>query len=163
MRNFLPRVALVGALLTLAVAAPAWAHVVVSPEEVPAEDYATLTVSVPTEKEVPTTKVRVEVPEGFVLSGVQPFPGGTTPSGRPRPDHGRHLLGWGDTPAGVPAVPHAGPGPEKRASTLGSVPNYEDGSVVEWVGAPIRRSPPRWSRWSRWIRGSWVESGADGS
>jgi hypothetical protein len=49
--------------------------VVVSPEEVAAEDYATLTISVPTEKEVPTTKVRVEVPDGFVLSGVQPVPG----------------------------------------------------------------------------------------
>jgi hypothetical protein len=33
MRAFLRRVALVGAFLTLAVSAPAWAHVVVSPEE----------------------------------------------------------------------------------------------------------------------------------
>ena len=64
-----------GIVAMLAVSAPAWAHVVVSPEEVTAEDYATLTVSVPTEKEVPTTKVRVEVPDGFVLSGVQPVPG----------------------------------------------------------------------------------------
>jgi uncharacterized protein YcnI len=35
----------------LAVSAPAWAHVVVSPEKVTAGDYETLTVSVPTEKE----------------------------------------------------------------------------------------------------------------
>jgi uncharacterized protein YcnI len=63
----------VGAMV--AVSAPAWAHVVVSPEVVTASDYATLTVSVPTEKERPTTKVRVEVPEGFLLSGVQPVPG----------------------------------------------------------------------------------------
>ena len=48
---------------------------VVSPEEVAAGDYATLTVSVPTEKEVPTTKIRVEVPDGFIVSGVQPVPG----------------------------------------------------------------------------------------
>ncbi|HEX2742126.1 MAG TPA: DUF1775 domain-containing protein [Rubrobacter sp.] len=59
----------------LAVASPVWAHVVVSPEEVKAGDYATLTVSVPTEKELPTTQIRVEVPEGFLLSGVQPVPG----------------------------------------------------------------------------------------
>jgi uncharacterized protein YcnI len=59
----------------LAVSAPAWAHLVVSPEEVAAGDYTTLTVSVPTEKEVPTTKIRMEVPEGFLLSGVQPVPG----------------------------------------------------------------------------------------
>src|SRR5918994_4637410 len=63
----------VGAMLT--VPAPAGAHVVVSPEVVTAGDYATLTVSVPTEKEIPTTKIRVEVPEGFLLSRVQPVPG----------------------------------------------------------------------------------------
>src|ERR671920_2275882 len=63
----------VGAML--AVSAPAWAHVVVSPEEVRAGDYETLTVSVPTEKEIPSTKIRIEVPEGFLLSGVQPVPG----------------------------------------------------------------------------------------
>ena len=63
----------VGAMLVMS--APAWAHVVVSPEVVTAGDYETLTVSVPTEKEIPTTKIRVEVPEGFLLSGVQPVPG----------------------------------------------------------------------------------------
>jgi uncharacterized protein YcnI len=56
MRSLLTRVALVGTFLTLAVCAPAWAHVVISPEEVAAGDYAMLTVSVPTEKEVPTTR-----------------------------------------------------------------------------------------------------------
>ena len=64
-----------GVCTMLAVAAPAQAHVVVSPEEVAAGDYEPLTVSVPTEKEIPTTKIRVEVPEGFLLSGVQPVPG----------------------------------------------------------------------------------------
>ena len=54
---------------------PAWAHVVISPEEVATDDYETLTVSVPTEKEASTTEIRVEVPKGFLLSGVQPVPG----------------------------------------------------------------------------------------
>lgn len=62
-------------LLTLAVAGTSWAHVVVTPEEVGAEDYETFTVTVPTEKDIPTTEVRVEVPEGFTVSGVQPVPG----------------------------------------------------------------------------------------
>jgi len=39
-----------GICTMLAVSAPAWAHVVVSPEVVTAGDYETLTVSVPTEK-----------------------------------------------------------------------------------------------------------------
>jgi uncharacterized protein YcnI len=30
---------------------------------------------VPTEKDIPTTKIRVEVPEGFTVTGVQPVPG----------------------------------------------------------------------------------------
>ena len=66
---------ILGLSAMLAVSAPAWAHVVVSPDEVRAGDYETLTVSVPTEKEIPTTEIRVEVPEGFLLSGVQPVPG----------------------------------------------------------------------------------------
>src|SRR3712207_8280018 len=74
------RLLLIGAMALstctmLAVSAPAWAHVVVSPEEVKAGDYETLTVSVPTAKEIPTTEIRIEVPEGFLLSGVQPVPG----------------------------------------------------------------------------------------
>jgi len=62
-------------LLTITTASVAYAHVVVSPEEVPAGSYEKLTVSVPTERDVPTTEVRVEVPEGFEVLGVQPEPG----------------------------------------------------------------------------------------
>src|SRR3712207_1164024 len=53
----------------------AWAHVVVSPKEVPADSYQVLTVRAPTEKDIPTTEIRVEVPEGFTVAGVQPVPG----------------------------------------------------------------------------------------
>src|SRR5918992_2302921 len=75
MKRFLVGAVALSTCTMLAVSAPAWAHVVVSPEEVTAGDYETLTVSVPTEKEIPTTEIRVEVPEGFLLSGVQPVPG----------------------------------------------------------------------------------------
>jgi uncharacterized protein YcnI len=143
MRNFLPRVVLVSGLLTLAVSAPAWAHVVVSPEEVTAEDYATLTVSVPTEKEVPTMKIRVEVPDGFILSGVQPVPGwdysfeedgglitGVTWSGGEiKPREFQQFL----VQAKAPEKP--GEYPWKAFQT------YDDGSVVEWTGAPDSEEP----------------------
>ena len=131
----------VGALL--AVSAPAWAHVVVSPEEVRAGDYETLTVSVPTEKEIPTTKIRVEVPEGFLLSGVQPVPGWeysfeedggivtavTFSGGEIRPREFQQFL----VQAQAPEEP--GEYPWKAIQT------YEDGSVVEWVGAPESEEP----------------------
>jgi uncharacterized protein YcnI len=131
----------VGAML--AVSAPAWAHVVVSPEEVTAGDYETLTVSVPTEKEIPTTKIRVEVPEGFLLSGVQPVPGWehtfeedggvvtavTFSGGEIRPQEFQQFL----VQAQAPDEP--GEYPWKAFQT------YEDGSVVEWTGPPDSDEP----------------------
>jgi uncharacterized protein YcnI len=131
----------VGAML--AVSAPAWAHVVVSPEEVKAGDYETLTVSVPTEKEIPTTKIRVEVPEGFLLSGVQPVPGWehtfqedggvvravTFSGGEIRPQEFQQFL----LQAQAPEEP--GKYPWKAGQT------YEDGSVVEWTGPPDSEEP----------------------
>src|ERR671916_2447866 len=131
----------VGAMLT--VSAPAWAHVVVSPEEVRAGDYETLTVSVPTEKEIPTTEIRVEVPEGFLLSGVQPVPGWeyafeedggvitavTWSGGEIGPREFQQFL----VQAQAPEEP--GGYPWKATQT------YENGSVVKWTGPPMPKSP----------------------
>src|SRR5215208_252140 len=131
----------VGAML--AVSAPAWAHVVVSPEKVTAGDYETLTVSVPTEKDIPTTEIRVEVPEGFLLSGVQPVPGWehafeedggvvtavTFSSGEIRPREFQQFL----LQAQAPEEP--GEYPWKAFQT------YEDGSVVKWAGPPDSEEP----------------------
>jgi uncharacterized protein YcnI len=131
----------VGAML--AVSAPALAHVVVSPEVVTAGDYETLTISVPTEKEIPTTEIRVEVPEGFLLSGVQPVPGWehdfeedggvvtavTFSGGEIRPREFQQFL----VQAQAPDVP--GEYPWKAIQT------YEDGSVVEWTGDPDSEEP----------------------
>ena len=128
----------VGAML--AVSAPAWAHVVVSPEKVTAGDYETLTVSVPTEKEIPTTEIRVEVPEGFLLSGVQPVPGWehafeedggivtavTFSGGEIRPREFQQFL----VQAQAPEEP--GQYPWKAFQT------YKDGSVVEWTAPRFR-------------------------
>jgi uncharacterized protein YcnI len=127
----------------LAASAPAWAHVTVSPEEVPAGDYETLTVSVPTEKEVPTTEIRVEVPEGFLLSGVQPVPGWehafeedggivtavTFSGGEIRPREFQQFL----VQAQAPEEP--GEYPWKAIQT------YENGSVVKWTGPPDAEEP----------------------
>jgi uncharacterized protein YcnI len=127
----------------LAVSTPAWAHVVVSPEVVTAGDYEPLTLSVPTEKEIPTTKIRVEVPEGFLLSGVQPVPGWehnfqedggvvravTFSGGEIRSQEFQQFL----LQAQAPDKP--GEYPWKAIQT------YEDGSVVEWTGPPDSEEP----------------------
>ena len=132
-----------GICAMLVVAVPAWAHVVVSPEEVAADDYETLTVSVPTEKEVPTTEIRLEVPKGFLLSGVQPVPGWehafeedggvvtavTFSGGEIRPREFQQFL----VQAQAPEEP--GEYPWRAIQT------YEDGSVVEWTGPSDAEEP----------------------
>ena len=75
MRTALLGLVVLTTLLTITMTGVAYAHVRVSPEEVPADSYEKLTVSVPTERDVPTTEVRVEVPEGFEFLGVRPVPG----------------------------------------------------------------------------------------
>jgi uncharacterized protein YcnI len=137
------KVAALSSSLTLAVASVAWAHVVVSPEEVAAGDYETLTVSVPTEKEVPTTEVRVEVPEGFTLSGVQPVPGWqyefeedgglitavTWSGGEIGPREFQQFLVQAQAPE------------EPGGYSWRAIQTYEDGSVVEWTGPPDAEEP----------------------
>src|ERR671917_1024394 len=127
----------------LAVSAPVRAHVVVSPEEIAAGDYETLTVSVPTEKEVPTTEIRVEVPEGFLLSGVQPVPGWeyafeedggvitavTWSGGEIGPREFQQFLVQAQAPE------ESGEYPWRAFQT------YGDGSVVEWTAPPDAEEP----------------------
>jgi uncharacterized protein YcnI len=137
------KIAALSSLLTLAVAATAWAHVTVAPEEVAAEEYETLTVTVPTEKEIPTTEVRVEVPDGFTVSGVQPVPGWdyefeedgglitsvTWSGGEVGPREFQQFL----ISAQAPEEP--GEYPWRAFQT------YEDGSTVEWTGSPDAEEP----------------------
>jgi len=137
------KVAAATSLLTLALAGTSWAHVVVTPEEVSAEDYEALTVSVPTEKDVPTTKVRVEVPDGFTVSGVQPVPGWdyefeedsglitsvTWSGGEIGPREFQQFL------LSAQAPEEEGEYPWRAFQT------YEDGSVVEWTGPPDAEEP----------------------
>lgn len=137
------KVAAASSLLTLAVAGTSWAHVTVAPEEVAAEEYETLTVTVPTEKEIPTTEVRVEVPDGFTVSGVQPVPGWdyefeedgglitrvTWSGGEIGPREFQQFL----LSAQAPEEP--GEYPWRAFQT------YEDGSVVEWTGPPDAEEP----------------------
>ena len=122
--------------LLLGTASVAWAHVRVLPEEVPADSFEVLTVRVPTEREVPTTEVRVEVPEGFTVSGVEPVPGwdydleedagavsAITWSGG---EIGENEFQQFDVQARTPA--------EAGEYAWNAYQTYADGEVVEWTG-----------------------------
>ena len=137
------RLVVLSTFLTLAVVSVANAHVRVLPEEVPADSFEVLTVRVPTEKEVPTTEVRVEVPEGFTVSRVEPVPGwnyelqeetGAVTAiiwsgGEIGETEFRQLDIQGRTPA------------EPGENAWNAYQTYADGEVVEWTGAEDTEEP----------------------
>ncbi len=129
--------------LMLATADVAWAHVVVHPNEAPADSYQKFDVSVPTEKEIPTTKVQVEVPEGFTVTGVKPVPGWqsefekdgglvksiTWSGGKINPEEFQEFSFQAKTPK------------ETGEYAWKAYQTYEDGSVVEWTGPKDSEEP----------------------
>jgi len=62
-------------VVALLIAVPAGAHVTVSPKSADANSMQEYTVRVPTEKDVPTTSVRMVFPEGFDVSRFRPAAG----------------------------------------------------------------------------------------
>jgi uncharacterized protein YcnI len=122
--------------LLLGTASVVWAHVRVLPEEVPADGFEVFTVRVPNEKEVPTTEVRVEVPEGFTVSRVEPVYGWdyeleeeagavkaiTWSGGEIGETEFRQFDIQGRTPA------------EPGEYAWNAYQTYADGEVVEWIG-----------------------------
>lgn len=143
MQTICLRFAALSVFLTLAATGVAWAHVRVVPEEVPAGTYEVFTVRVPTEKAIPTTGVRVEVPEGFTITRVEPVTGWeyeleeddgvvsaiTWSGGEIGETEFQQFDIQGQTPQ------EAGEYPWRAFQT------YEDGSVVEWVGPEDAEEP----------------------
>lgn len=137
------RALLLAACMLLATTGVALAHVRVLPEEVPADSFEVFTVRVPSEKDVPTTGVRVEVPEGFVVSRVEPVPGweyeleeeaGVVTA-----------INWSGGEIGETEFRQFGV-QGKTPEEPGDYPwrafqTYEDGSVVEWVGSGDAEEP----------------------
>jgi uncharacterized protein YcnI len=128
---------LLALLPVLLVAGVASAHVTVVPKQSAVNGFERYTVRVPTEKAVPTTKVRVELPEGSTFSSVLPQPGWTFATEK-------------DTTGKVVALVWSG-GEIKQGEffefgisvrnpkTAGVVTwkayqTYADGSVVAWAG-----------------------------
>lgn len=126
------------AFFTLVLAGAALAHVEVSPDRVPAGATETFTVEVPTEKEIPTTEVRLELPEGFEATGVE------APSGWQAEVRGNALV-W--TGGEIPVANseefsfEATVSQEAGSFRLNAIQTYQDGSVAEWTGAADSEEP----------------------
>ena len=129
--------------LLLATAGVAWAHVRVLPEEVPADTFEVFTVRAPTEKDIPTTEVRVEVPEGFTVSRVQPMPSWDyeleEEAGVVR------AITWSGGEIGATEFQQfdvQGKTPEEPGEyPWRAFQTYDDGSLVEWVGPEDSEEP----------------------
>jgi uncharacterized protein YcnI len=77
-RSLLGGVAALGASAALLLSASVgFAHVTVVPNTAPADTSTTLAIRVPTEREVPTVRLRVEFPTGLTVSRFTPIPGWT--------------------------------------------------------------------------------------
>ncbi len=149
------RLVVLSTFLTLAVASVANAHVRVLPEEVPADSFEVFTVRVPTEKDIPTTEIRVEVPEGFTVSRVEPVPGWdyeleeeagvvraiTWSGGEIGETEFRQFDIQGKTPA------------EPGEYPWNAYQTYEDGEVVEWIGPENSEEPASVIRVAEGARG----------
>jgi uncharacterized protein YcnI len=143
MRSAWFRIVFLSTILLLVVTSVASAHVRVLPEEVPADTFEVFTVRVPTEKDIPTTGVRVEVPEGFTISRLEPVPGWdyeleeeagvvsaiTWSGGEIGATEFQQFDVQGQTPE------ETGEYPWRAFQT------YEDGSVVEWIGPEDSEEP----------------------
>lgn len=151
-------VLLVGGLL-LAGAAPAAAHVSVTPEQARQGGYATVTFQVPNERDdASTVKVEVALPTDTPIASVVPqaVPGWqvavetTRPAAPVKTDAGQvsevvAKITWsgGTIPPGQFQAFPVLMGPLPRAATVSfaTVQTYSDGDVVRWIEAPLKGAP----------------------
>jgi uncharacterized protein YcnI len=159
-RSLLKRTASAGgvvAVLTLAIAAPASAHVGVKADNATQGGYATVTFKVPNESdEASTTKLEVNLPAGAPVASVslRPVAGWTGVAEKaklatPIEAHGTQIteavskITW--TASGDAAIKPGqfqtfdvsmGPLPEVDQMVFKSLQTYSDGNVVRWIDEP---------------------------
>jgi uncharacterized protein YcnI len=143
MRTAWFRILLLSTLLMLPVTSIASAHVRVLPEEVPAGSFEVFTVRVPTEKDIPTTGVRVEVPEGFTISRVEPVPGWDYELEEEAGVVSAIIWSGGEIGATeFQQFDVQGQTPEETGEyEWNAYQTYEDGEVVEWTGPEDSEEP----------------------
>lgn len=122
------------------------AHVTVNPTESTTDAYQKYTVRVPVEKEINTTKIKLQVPEGVTVASVMPMPAWDFKTEKDS-DGLITSVTWTANDGGI------APGEFMEFSFIGANPSeasevswkamqtYEDGSVVEWVGPPDADKP----------------------
>ena len=158
----LKRMTLAALASLMLVPALAQGHVTLQPDEAPAGGFTRLDVRVPNEEaDAKTTKVSVQMPDGFAFASYEPVPGWTVDVKReklPEPietDDGKiteqvSQITWtADEQGAIPpgafqdfglsvGVPDEAPG---TALTFKALQTYDNGEVVRWIGAPDSDKP----------------------
>jgi len=132
--------------------------VTVQPESVPAGGFTRLDVRVPTERDVPTTKVEVLFPPGFLFASYEPVPGWNIEITKRKLDKpveqfgdkiteevDRMIISGGQIAPGSfqdfglsVGVPDK---PAGSALTFKAIQTYQGGEVVRWIGPPDSDEP----------------------
>ncbi|MBC1496994.1 DUF1775 domain-containing protein [Listeria welshimeri] len=118
------------------------AHVSVSPNESTVKSWETYTMKVPSEKEMSSKKIVLKIAKGVSFESYEPVPGWTTTV-----DKKNGTVTWQTEGNGIEK------GQFQRFSFIAKNPSeegdvawnayqyYEDGSIVEWVGAEDSETP----------------------
>jgi uncharacterized protein YcnI len=138
MRTAWLKIMALSTFLTLTAAGAAWAHVEISPPEVPSGTRQEFVAEVPAELDVPTTEVRLKVPEGFEVTNV------SSPSGWQGNVSGRSIVWSGGeiSPDEIQEFAFEARAPGDAGEfRWRAFQTYEDGTVVEWTGAEDSEEP----------------------
>ena len=122
------------------------AHVTVQPQETSQGKYEVFTVRVPSESEVPTTKIEVKFPEEVDVTRFEPKPGWTYEVQKDDTDKITSVT-WTTEGDGLSSTEfgqfnmQGKVGDDATEIVWKAYQTYKDGSVVEWVGAPDAQKP----------------------
>lgn len=138
-------VSMIGAMTIFASAASA--HVTVQPAETSQGKYEMFTVKVPSEsKDVPTTKIEVKIPEDVNITRLEPKPGWNYEIQKDASDKITSII-WTSEGEGLSSVEFgmfnlSGKVEDDAKEIIWKAyQTYQDGKVVEWVGAEDAEYP----------------------
>ena len=123
---------------SLIVATSASAHVTLNPEKAPAESFSRFVLRVPTEEDVPTVRLSVQLPEGLEVR-FQPKEGWErTQSGR--------VVTWSGGEISPEEFDEFGlsfqvPNTPGETLSFPATQTYANGTVVRWIGGPDSEEP----------------------
>lgn len=132
-------------ICVLAIAGVASAHAVVYPRTATADSFEKFSVRVPSEKESPTVKVRVEFPAEFAISRVQPVPGWTYAMEKSADGTAVTAITWSGGQIGPTELQEfvfQGKTPKNPGNYAFKIyQTYADGETVAWTGPSDAKTP----------------------